>query len=413
MDTVFAGEEENLTKEYQKTISNTLEKISALFLKQTLTPLHWKVANTLCRRSKYYYKAFNKPFPLKDSRPTPDTTRWYDIWMKLKIKVVKHEILTDPSFSLVRRQSLRNEIAKLIRDLDTLMNAITQFNCHEKATETALITFIKDAKNLLNSTDATSESIAKTLCNASEHDARILIDFLSGNGIPGENYDPRTASSSMASIQRSMISMSDDSHGGATRAKDIEAFVKHAIAGTFEEYDHVHVDAHLGDLLALTNDDAEACDIDSANARRLGLHLPTEQTYFHHRKDINQQPIQEGVYKMLNDDCNALIATLEKCNYDTGEFQLDPSNHHQFIQRLTTFYVNRMKLQDTQGGLQDTQGDHHTYNGPYMLPNKDLWRFIGNRPDMIADAYIRLRLLIHYLIPNGETIFQRCGPPHT
>jgi len=403
MDKVFADEEEKLTKVFQKKISNTFNNISALFLKQTLTPLHWEVANILCRHSEYYFNALNEPFPFKDSLPTPDTTRLHVIWTELKNKVNKHEILTGPSSSLVRHQNLRNEISKLIKDLDAFMKAITQFNCHEKATKTALSTFIEDAKKRLKRTEATSESIAKTLCNASEHDARILIHFLSGNGIPEKNDDPRTASPSMVSIRRSMISMSADSHCDATIAKEIEAFVNDAITGTLKKSDRVHFDMHMGNFLALTRDAAEA-QIYRANKERQRLHLPIEQPYFHHRSDINQKPIRDGVYTMLDDDYKTLIATLNSCNYDTENLQLDESKHHQFIKRLTTFYVNRMTLKNTQGG-------HHTYIGPYMFPNKDLWQFIGNRPDMIADAYIRLRLLIHYLIPNGETIFQRCGPP--
>ena len=74
--------------------------------------------------------------------------------------------------------------------------------------------------------------------------------------------------------------------------------------------------------------------------------------------------------------------------------QLDESNHHQFIHRLTEFYVHAMRRQHA-------QGSHETYVGPYIFPNENAWRFIGNRPDMIADAYVRLRLLVHHLIPNS------------
>ncbi len=92
---------------------------------------------------------------------------------------------------------------------------------------------------------------------------------------------------------------------------------------------------------------------------------------------------------MLKDGFNALIDKLNECNYDTSMAQLNDEKKNQLIQGLTTLYVGSMQRSHE-------NGSHETYRGPYIFPNQHAWRFIGNRPDMIADAYIRLRLLLHW-----------------
>ena len=431
MDIVFEQEAATQKNVLQQTLNNALKNISTLSLNHTLTPFHWDIATILRNHSKNYHAVLSKSSPFKHLQPTPPSSTLYDQWMTLKAKIDNHDIWNDQPFSLDNLQNFRKEIADILKESDAFMDLIQQVNSHQNTTETALTTFLEHAKALKASGRNKPTFIANGLCKqkmtnidesdqvkttegldiASIDNIRTLTEFLSGNGISGNVDDYTTASSSMASIQRSMISMSADSHGGAI-AKEIEAFVEHAIAGTLEDSDHVHVDTHLGHLLALTNDDAEACDKDSANARRQGLHLPIEQTYFHHRSHTNRHhhfalnrqrttdetdPIRAGVHTMLNGGLNALIDQLNKCNYGTSNIQLDESNHHQFIRRLTEFYVNRMKLKHT-------QGSHQTYIGPYIFPNENAWRFIGNRPDMIADAYIRLRVLIHHLMPTNDTV---------
>ena len=430
MDIIFEQEAATQKNVLQKKLNKALMDISTLSLNDTLTPFHWDIATILRNHSRNYHAVLRKSSPFKSSQPTPSNRNLYDQWMTIQTKIQNHDIWDDQPFSLDKLQSFRKEITDILEKINAFMYLIQQVNNNQTTTETALNTFLEHAKALALKTSGINKPtfIANGLCKqkmsdidesgqvdttegldiASIDNIRTLTEFLSGNGISGNVDDYTTASSSMASIQRSMISMSADSHGGAI-AKEIEAFVEHAIAGTLEDSDQVHLDMHLGHLLALTKDDAETCDIDSANARRQGLHLPNEQTYFYHCSHTNRHqqfalnrqqktgetdPIRSGVHTMLDDGLNALINQLNKCNYDTSNIQLNEANRRQFIHRLTEFYVDGMKLKHT-------QGSHQTYIGPYIFPNENAWRFIGNRPDMIADAYIRLNLLIHHYL-NGS-----------
>ena len=110
---------------------------------------------------------------------------------------------------------------------------------------------------------------------------------------------------------------------------------------------------------------------------------------------------------MLRDGMDTLIDKFQSHGYDIAAFEEEKgfSNdvRDRLFKKLTSFYVDQKQISKKAGG-----SHNETYTGPYIMPRADSWHYMGERSDVIADAYIRCRILVHW---GGKLNFGQRSQP--
>ena len=210
----------------------------------------------------------------------------------------------------------------------------------------------------------------------------------------------------------SLVSTVESSTSQDSQLRAVNNFVEYITNenSRWERQERLDFQQTMGELFEMVRprakEENKAHIISNANKMRKQAGLPAQLTYFHHNPHTNRQkhyagerktstrednPKKAGVKTMLSDGWDELMIKFKAARYKMDSFnQLTDDEKKTLLVKLTDFYFNRMIESSS-------KGSHSTYKGPYIWPSVQNWRFIGNRPDIIADAYIRARYLVHWI----------------